>query len=244
MATPDQIKTVKTVRRRLTELLGDSKVTVTVSYTSASDTLRLTFKKLLKGAAFELPICTTMKQYLLNPETLQYIVTGALTKMPKPPKWSAMTLLTELRRRYEAYCTYMDFAPNLLRPAAIGAHFTSAYNATDVLYSICGGATARTLTQRSSDLDLVESMWERDAGILSNGEYTRWREAGEPKRYTDAQNTPVAPAISQGTFSWAEMMQNIGPIGMTINNQPMRYYTFDSLGGQLAAPPTQELTNE
>lgn len=186
MATPDQIKTVKTIRRRLIELLGDTKVTVTVSYTSASDMLRLTFKRLLKGAAFELPICTSMKQYLLHPETLQYIVTDALAKMPQPPKWSTMTLLTELRRRYEAYCTYMDFAPNLLRPAAIGAHFTSAYDATRVLYSVCGGATARTLTQSSSDLDLVESMWERDAGIVSNGEYTRWREAGEPKRYTDA----------------------------------------------------------
>lgn len=244
MATPDQIKTVKTIRRRLIELLGDTKVTVTVSYTSASDTLRLTFKRLLKGAAFELPICTTMKQYSSNPETLQYIVTDALAKMPQPPKWSTMTLLTELRRRYEAYRTYMDFAPNLLRPAMVGAHFTSAYDATQVLYSVCGGATARSLTQSSSDLDLVESMWERDAGIVSNGEYTRWREAGEPKRWTDAQNTPVAPAISQGTFSWAEVMQNIGPIGVTTINQPMRYYTFDSLGGQLAAPPTQESTNE
>ena len=244
MATPDQIKTVKTIRKRLTELLGDSKVTVTVSYTSSTDILRLTFKKLLKGAAFELPICTSMKEYLLNPETLQYIVTDALAKMPQPPKWSAMTLLTELRRRYDAYCTYMDFAPNLLRPAAIGAHFTSAYDATQVLYSVCGGATARTLTQSSSDLDLVESMWERDAGIVSNGEYTRWRETGEPKRYTDAQYNGVAPAVNHRTFSWAEVVQNIGPIGVTANYQPMQYYTFDSLGGQLAAPPTQESTNE
>ena len=186
MATPDQIKTVKTLRRRLIELLGDSKVTVTVSYTSASDTLRLTFKKLLKGAAFELPICTTMKEYSSNPETLQYIVTDALTKMPQPPKWTITTMLTELRRRYHGYRDYTDHAPNLLRPATIGAHLTSAYDATEVLYSVCGGATARTLTQRSSDLDLVESMWERDAGILSGGGYTRWREAGEPKRWTDA----------------------------------------------------------
>jgi hypothetical protein len=187
MATPDQIKTVKTIRRRLTELLGDSKVTVTVSYTSASDMLRLTFKKLLKGAAFELPICTSMKQYSSNPETLQYIVTDALAKMPKPPKWSAMTLLTELRRRAMDYEGYARTVPYPLRNAAmIGVGLTSLRDATEAYYTICGGPTARSLDFNTSDLDLFESSFERDAGILSGGEYTRWREAGEPKRWTDA----------------------------------------------------------
>lgn len=243
MATPDQIKTVKTIRRRLIELLGDSEVTVTVSYTSASDTLRLTFKKLLKGAAFELPICTSMKEYLLNPETLQYIVTDALGKMPQPPKWSTKTLLTELRRRYAAYCTYMEFAPHRLRSATIGAHLTSAYNATQVLYSVCGGATARTFTQSSSDLDLVESMWERDAGILSGGEYTRWRKAGEPK----PQYSGVAPVNVDPTpdpTNWDRMFDTACPIGMSVNGQAIRYIDAETGHTPALLPPTQEITNE
>ena len=187
MATPDQIKTVKTVRRRLTELLGDSKVTVTVSYTSASDTLRLTFKKLLKGVAFELSICASMKQYLLNPETLQYIVTDALTKMPQPPKWTMETILRELRRRYNGYRDYLDTAGYTLRNSSvIGVGVTSIDNATKAYYSVYGSLTARFYGLEASDLDLFESSFERDAGLASGGEYTRWREAGEPKRYTDA----------------------------------------------------------
>lgn len=237
MADKNQIMIVKTIRKRLIELLGDSKVTVTVSYTSASDMLRLTFKKLLKGAAFELPICTSMKEYLLNPETLQYIVTDALAKMPQPPKWTMEIVLAELRRRYEDYAAYASTIRYPHRNAAsIGVGLTSIQNATEAYYTICGGPTARRLDCSTSDLDHFESSFERDAGILSAGEYTQWREAGEPKHWTDPD--------SQGMFNWAELVQNMGPIGMSTNSQSMRYYTFNSLGGPLAAPPTQEPTHE
>lgn len=189
MATKHQIMLVKTIHRRLKELLGDNKVTVTVSYTSASDMLRITFKKVLKGAAFELPICSSLKEYTLHPEILQYIVTDALDKMPKPPKWTMETVLAELSRRrrdYEQYCYTM---PRQQHSAAmLGIGLTSLRDATEGYYTICGGPTARLLDCSTSDLDLFESSFERDAGILSGGEYTRWREAGEPKSWTAPDN--------------------------------------------------------
>lgn len=195
MADKNQIMIVKTIRKRLIELLGDSKVTVTVSYTSASDTLRLTFKKILKGAAFELPIYTSMKEYLLNPETLQYIVTDALDKMPKPPKWTIETVLAELRRRAIEYARYTGTIPYPRRDGvSIGVGLTSLRDATEAYYTIHGGLTARSLDFSTSDLDLFESSFERDACILSGREYTRWREAGEPKRWTDAVDALRASA--------------------------------------------------
>lgn len=207
MATKHQIMLVKTIHRRLKELLGDNKVTVTVSYTSTSDILRITFKKVLKGAAFELPICSSLKEYTLHPEILQYIVTDALEKMPKPPKWESIShVIAELRGRYNRYRKYLDTADYRTRTnAVIGAGLTSTHDATQAYYSVCGNLTARNYDCETSDLDLFESSFERDAGLASGGEYTRWREAGEPKRWTD----PVDSVRSVQTMSFAEFMEGI-----------------------------------
>jgi len=260
MADKNQIMIVKTIRKRLIELLGDSKVTVTVSYTSSTDMLRLTFKKILKGAAFELPICTSMKEYLLNPETLQYIVTDALDKMPKPPKWTMETILAEIRRRYYAYRAYVDtisWDHQLRSTSNIGIGVASTDRATQAYYSICGSMTARNHDCETSDLDLFESSFERDAGLVSGGEYTRWREAGEPKRWTDPAAVTMAHLMDQGypahhaaamvvnngsptpyvpvlaptpdPTNWHRMFNTACPIGMSVNNQAMRYYNNDQL---------------
>lgn len=253
MATKHQIMLVKTIHRRLKELLGDNKVTVTVSYTSESDILRITFKKVLKGAAFELPICSSLKEYTLNPEILQHIVTDALEKMPKPPKWTMETVLRELRRRYNAYRDYIDTTSYRTRTdAVIGVGLTSTHDATQAYYSICANLTARNYECHTSDLDLFESSFERDAGLASGGEYTRWRESGEPKRWT----YPVDSVRSVRTMSFAEIMAGTQAANTWTDEIP-GFRVYDSVADMRPdtlfglpviwadeLPPTQGSTNE
>ena len=206
MAHANQIMLVKTIKRRLNELLSDTGIKTVVKYTSADDVLTVTFRKISKGSAQLLDRKTTLQEYLLGTDILSSLTSEAIEAFT--PRWTARTLMNELDRRVEAYAMwngndgsrqtyYFGHAATINGPTASG-----------LFYSVCGDCGLRSSDDKAT-LDEIEQQFEQHAGEASHGEYTRWRAAGEPK--TRQPDVVVASAPPMTFQEFLDRIPMAGP---------------------------------
>lgn len=213
MAHANQIMLVKTIKRRLNELLSDTGIKTVVKYTSADDMLTVTFRKISKGSAKLLDRKTTLQEYLLGTDILSSLTSEAIEAFK--PRWTAQSLANELSDRVDRYDTWNGRAASRDRyPFGFVVTYESR-TSSGCYYSICastGGSSRFFSPRETSTLEEVEQQFEQHAGEATHCEYTRWRASGEPKT-----RQPELLTATQAYSTWTELIRHMYPPTQTGN---------------------------
>jgi hypothetical protein len=247
MAAKNQIKLVKASHCRIKDLLEGTGIEARVSYTSASDTLKIVFSKRYKrlGASLEFTRCTSLRQVSTNSGIIENIVREMTHEMATKKEYHSSP---------EAFCAELeslasDYSRSVPRYNSVGWCIRVAGN-EGIHIVVHGGTCSSNFNMRDGkgsrygiyplpvDYEAAEAYFVNLMDQCSDGGYSRWVAAGMPKKSNPVQ----APVIPQSAPYWAELFRYSPSIGMATNSGSMRFITVDSLGGVL--PSAQGVINE